>query len=79
MDFSSKQKDFCQRRTRFFGVKCPSVYERAIQSRYPRVIKYTVDLGVACFGVFIGTRTFSFPVFYLVLHVKKGIDARHCV
>ena len=24
MDFSSKQKDFCQRRTRFFGVKCPS-------------------------------------------------------
>ena len=25
MDFSSKQKDFCQRRTRFFGVKCPSV------------------------------------------------------
>ena len=25
MDFSSKQKNFCQRRTRFFGVKCPSV------------------------------------------------------
>ena len=24
MDFSCKQKDFCQRRTRFFGVKCPS-------------------------------------------------------
>ena len=24
MDFSGKQKDFCQRRTRFFGVKCPS-------------------------------------------------------
>ena len=25
MDFSGKQKDFCQRRTRFFGVKCPSL------------------------------------------------------
>ena len=25
MDFSCKQKDFCQRRTKFFGVKCPSV------------------------------------------------------
>ena len=24
MDFSGKQKDFCQRCTRFFGVKCPS-------------------------------------------------------
>ena len=24
MDFACKQKDFCQRRTRFFGVKCPS-------------------------------------------------------
>ena len=24
MDFSCKQKDSCQRRTRFFGVKCPS-------------------------------------------------------
>ena len=23
-DFTCKQKDFCQRRTRFFGVKCPS-------------------------------------------------------
>ena len=25
MDFPGKQKDFCQRRTRFFGVKCPSI------------------------------------------------------
>ena len=24
MDFSCKLRDFCQRRTRFFGVKCPS-------------------------------------------------------
>ena len=24
MDFSGKQKDFCQRCTRVFGVKCPS-------------------------------------------------------
>ena len=28
MDFSSKQKDFCQRCTRFFGVKCPSLLSR---------------------------------------------------
>ena len=25
MDFACKQKDFCQRRTRVFGVKCPSL------------------------------------------------------
>ena len=58
------------------GLSNSIVYELAIQSRYPRVIKYTVSHGLAYFGAFIGTRTFSFPVFSLVLHVTKGIDAQ---
>ena len=38
MDFSSKQKDFCQRRTRFFGMKSPSV-EGPFNTQYLRVLE----------------------------------------
>ena len=38
MDFSLRQKDFCQRCTRFLGVRCPSQCDNVIEARRPDIV-----------------------------------------
>ena len=42
VDFSCKQKDFCQRRTKFFGVKCPSAQMKRETGKSSRAQAITI-------------------------------------
>ena len=59
MDFCCKQKDFCNRCTRFFGVKCPSLARMAKHSIRRGIVNLSCHEKISEIAVTVAEKTLA--------------------